>query len=72
VINAGGVIGAAQEGFQLGQGGDEGFDESKAFAQTERIAETLQSVFALAEREGLHPHAAAVTMAKDKILKMRS
>lgn len=71
VINAGGVIGAAQEG--LGLGGDpQTLDAADAFARTDRIGETLLAVFHRAEREHVNPHVAAVRMAKEKIQRMRS
>jgi leucine dehydrogenase len=68
VVNAGGVIGASQEGRALG-GETAGpvYDEKIAFRDTERVAGILDAVFDLAERECITPHAAAVRMAKDKI-----
>jgi len=58
VVNAGGVIGAAQEGQ---------YDERAAFRDTDRIAGILSAAFDRAEREGISTHAAAVRMAKEKI-----
>lgn len=69
VVNAGGVIGASQEGTQLG-GGTNGtlvYDEAVAFRDTERIAGILNAVFDRSEREGISSHAAAVRLAKEKI-----
>lgn len=69
VVNAGGVIGASQEGTQLGGGatGTPVYDESVAFRDTERIAGILSAVFELSERERISSHAAAVRLAKEKI-----
>ncbi|HZO16595.1 MAG TPA: Glu/Leu/Phe/Val dehydrogenase dimerization domain-containing protein [Polyangiaceae bacterium] len=66
VINAGGVIGAAQEGVDI-DGDRHAVDQREAFARTERIAATLIDVFDRAEREGITTHEAAVRMAKEKI-----
>jgi leucine dehydrogenase len=68
ILNAGGVIGASQEGKNLGAGGDPtAYDESIAFKETRIIEELLGTAMTLAEREHLTPHAAAVRMAKDKL-----
>jgi leucine dehydrogenase len=68
VMNAGGVIGASQEGMQLGENGEGSrYDESAAFREADRIGTILGEVFARAERESISPHAAAVRMAKEKI-----
>ena len=68
ILNAGGVIGASQEGRTLG-GGAEGasYDESVAFRETERIAALTRQALERATREGLTPHEAAIRMAKEKI-----
>jgi leucine dehydrogenase len=74
VLNAGGVIGASQEGRTLG-GGEPGgpvYDERVAFKETERIAALLTTILERSERESVTPHAAAVAMAKDKIRQLRS
>lgn len=68
VMNAGGVIGAAQEGMQLGGEGERAsYDETAAFGDADRIATILGEVFARAERESVSPHVAAVRTAKEKI-----
>jgi leucine dehydrogenase len=74
VLNAGGVIGASQEGKQLGGGASEGpvYDERVAFKETELIPTILASVFALADRERITPYAAAVRLAKEKIAKRQA
>lgn len=59
IVNAGGVIGAAQEGAE-----DE---EARALRETERIGPLLTAAFERAGRERITPHAAAVRMAKEKI-----
>jgi leucine dehydrogenase len=74
VLNAGGVIGAAQEGRQLGGGASEGpvYDEGIAFRETELITTILASVFTLADHARITPYAAAVRLAKEKIAKRQS
>jgi leucine dehydrogenase len=66
VLNAGGVIGASQEGRSLGDasGDAPAYDESVAFKDTQKIVTILERAFDLADKEGLTPHAAAVRMAK--------
>jgi leucine dehydrogenase len=73
VANAGGVIGAAQEGRGLGDRTPrEGiYDESVAFRETERIRDILAKAFVIADGEGISPHRAAVRMAKEKIRQLR-
>lgn len=72
ILNAGGVIGASQEGKNLGAGGDPtSYNESTAFKETRVVEELLGTALIKAEREQITPHAAAVRMAKDK-LKSRS
>jgi leucine dehydrogenase len=69
VINVGGVIGASQEGMQLGsdEASRSDYDEDAAFAATRRVAELLDEVFERAAAEAISPHTAAVAMAKDKL-----
>ncbi len=66
VMNAGGVIGASQEGRSLGDtdGESPAYDEAVAFKDTQKIVAILDKAFDLAESEALTPHAAAVRMAK--------
>ncbi len=66
ILNAGGVIGASQEGMTLG-GGEGGYDESIAFKDTERVATLTRQAIERAARDGTHVYAAAIAMAKDKI-----
>jgi leucine dehydrogenase len=62
VTNAGGVIGAGQEGAE----------ERQALKETERVGTILTAVFDLAQKEGLSPNAAAIRMARDKVRSRRS
>lgn len=76
VLNAGGVIGASQEGRTLG-GDDTATDDSVysedvAFKDVEKIGTILAAVLDLADRQKLSPHVAAVQMAKDKIKERRA
>jgi leucine dehydrogenase len=70
VLNLGGVIGASQEGVQLG-GDKSDYDESRAFKETERVASILEAVLDRAERDDIAPHAAAVSLAKEKMAALR-
>ncbi len=73
VLNAGGVIGASQEGKQLGGGaGGADYDEVEAFRDTERLADLVEAVLRRAEHDGTTPHEAAVGMAKEKLAKLRA
>ncbi len=72
VLNAGGVIGASQEGKQLGGGDPNVYDEAVAFKETEKIGALLAGAFERADREGVTPHEAAVRLAKDKIRERRT
>lgn len=63
IANAGGVIGASQEGEAAG---------GAVFRDVERIGSLLGAAFDLALREGISPHAAAVRMAKEKVRARRS
>lgn len=69
VINAGGVINAAGEAMRvLGDAQDrQTYDEAAVFRRVETIADTLGEVFALADREGIPPHAAAERLAEQRI-----
>ncbi len=68
VLNAGGVIGASQEGLTLGgPTGRPVYDESLAFKETRLVADILRAVFARADRDGKTPFESAVEMAKEKI-----
>jgi leucine dehydrogenase len=68
VMNAGGVLGASQEGLQLGEDdAPASYDETAAFREADRIAAILAEVFERADRESVSPHIAAVRMAKEKI-----
>jgi len=70
VLNMGGVLGAAQEGLQLG--GEEGdIDEAKAFESCDRIAKVLDDVFKRSQSEGLLPFEAADALAEDAVEEMR-
>ncbi len=75
IANAGGVIGAAQEGGRLGGGAgeEEGavYDEAVAFRETERIGPLVERAFDRAERDRVSTHAAAVKMAKEAIAERR-
>ena len=73
VLNAGGVIGASQEGMKLG-GDDSGkpvYEEAVAFKETEKIALLLEKVLERAKRDSITPHEAAVTLAKEAIAERR-
>jgi len=72
VLNMGGVLGAAQEGLQLGGDDADDIDEAKAFASCNRIAEVLDDVFTLSRREDLLPHEAAERLAQRAIADMTS
>jgi leucine dehydrogenase len=73
VLNAGGVLGASQEGRQLGGGAERtAYDEALAFRDTERLGALVEAVITRAAREGTTPHAAAVRMAKEKLAKLRA
>jgi leucine dehydrogenase len=73
VLNAGGVIGASQEGRQLGGGSDGAdYDEAVAFRDTERLSTLIDAVLRRADRDGATPHEAAVRMAKEKLAKLRA
>jgi leucine dehydrogenase len=68
VLNAGGVIGASQEGMTLGEPTDRPvYDEALAFKETRLVAEILRAVFARADRDGKTPFESAVEVAKEKI-----
>lgn len=64
VLNMGGVLGAAQEGLQLGGDDDHDIDEAKAFASCKRVAEVLDDVLAVSRREDRLPHEAAELLAR--------
>lgn len=69
LLNAGGVIGASQEGMRMGSDASDGpvYDEATALRDTERVVRLVEAAFDRAERQSLTPHAAAVAMAKDAI-----
>lgn len=73
VLNAGGVIGASQEGMKLG-GDDSGkpiYEEAIAFKETEKVGKLLEKTLERAKRDNLTPHAAAITLAKEAIAERR-
>jgi leucine dehydrogenase len=63
VLNAGGVLG----GRDAALGVDAAPDRAEAERRLAPIAETLEQVFARADREGVTPHAAAVAMATEAL-----
>jgi leucine dehydrogenase len=70
VLNAGGVIGASQEGKALGGVQADGkpvYDESVAFSETQAVAKVLREVMERAAREAVTPNEAAIRLAKEKI-----
>jgi len=72
VLNAGGVIGASQEGRNIGDADGAGvYSEEVAFKDVAKISTILALVLELADKEKLNPHAAAVKMAKQKIQERR-
>jgi len=70
VLNMGGVLGAAQEGLQLGGGDHDDIDEAKAFASCDLIAEVLDEVFSLSRQDDLLPQEAAERLARRAIADM--
>jgi leucine dehydrogenase len=71
IINAGGVIGAAFEGYETEHRTGSDREEEQARRATERIGDLLTASFDLAERQGISTHAAAVQLAKDKLRERR-
>lgn len=72
VLNAGGVIGASQEGTALGGASSQAeYDEERAFKETAKVSELVTAAMERAKRESTTPHAAAVRMAKETIQKLR-
>ncbi len=72
ILNAGGVIGASQEGTELGGGAVAAdYDEGRAFKETGKIADLVVAAIERAERESTTPYAAAVRMAKETIQQLR-
>jgi len=72
VLNAGGVIGASQEGTELGGASvASDYDEARAFKEVGKIADLIVLAIERAKRESTTPHAAAVRMAKETIQRLR-
>ncbi|MBK8257692.1 MAG: Glu/Leu/Phe/Val dehydrogenase [Polyangiaceae bacterium] len=74
IVNSGGVIGASHELHEVvGTGGvPTPEQEAQSFRDTEKIAGLLEQAFDLARGQGISPHVAGVTMAKNKIRERRS
>lgn len=66
VINAGGVINIAVELEPAG------YDEARAEAKVRHIAQALRDIFAIAERDNLSTHHAAVRLAEQKLVAARA
>jgi leucine dehydrogenase len=72
VVNAGGIINAYREAIRLSRKDVGGYDEAWAMDQVKQIANTLDDVFEMADRESITPDRAAEQMVHAILAKARS